>query len=69
MLGALNCPFGTGHTGVADEHQITREYMDDFALTSQIRPAAAIDAGHFQSQIGTGAGETRPGGFCRRRTS
>ncbi|MFC3612249.1 acetyl-CoA C-acyltransferase family protein [Lutimaribacter marinistellae] len=56
MLGALNCPFGTGHMGVtaenvADEHQITREQMDDFALTSQTRAAAAIEAGLFESQI------------------
>ncbi|MFC4218305.1 acetyl-CoA C-acyltransferase family protein [Pseudophaeobacter arcticus] len=56
MLGALNCPFGTGHMGVtaenvADEHQITREQMDEFALASQTRAAAAIAAGHFNSQI------------------
>ncbi len=56
MLGALNCPFGTGHMGVtaenvADEHQVTREQMDEFALTSQTRAAAAIEAGFFQSQI------------------
>lgn len=56
MLGALNCPFGTGHMGVtaenvADEHDITREAMDAFALTSQQRTAAAIAAGHFASQI------------------
>ncbi len=56
MLGALNCPFGTGHMGVtaenvADEHQITREDMDGFAITSQTRAAAAIEAGHFESQI------------------
>ncbi len=56
MLGALNCPFGTGHMGVtaenvADEHQVTREQMDAFALTSQTRAAAAIEAGYFQSQI------------------
>ena len=56
MLGALNCPFGTGHMGitaenVADEHDITREQMDAFALESQQRAAAAIEAGHFQSQI------------------
>ena len=56
MLGALNCPFGTGHMGVtaenvADEHDITREAMDAFALTSQQRAAAAISAGHFASQI------------------
>ncbi|WP_170755394.1 acetyl-CoA C-acyltransferase family protein [Ruegeria lacuscaerulensis] len=56
MLGALNCPFGTGHMGVtaenvADEHQVTREQMDEFAMTSQTRAAAAIEAGYFQSQI------------------
>ncbi len=56
MLGALNCPFGTGHMGVtaenvADEHQVTREQMDAFALSSQTRAAAAIEAGYFQSQI------------------
>ncbi|MBO9452264.1 acetyl-CoA C-acyltransferase family protein [Tropicibacter sp. R16_0] len=56
MLGALNCPFGTGHMGVtaenvADEHQITREQMDEFAMASQTRAAAAIEAGHFESQI------------------
>lgn len=56
MLGALNCPFGTGHMGitaenVADEHQITREQMDGFAMTSQARAAAALEAGYFQSQI------------------
>ncbi|GAB5432819.1 MAG: acetyl-CoA C-acyltransferase family protein [Epibacterium sp.] len=56
MLGALNCPFGTGHMGVtaenvADEHEITRAQMDEFALVSQTRAAAAIEAGYFQSQI------------------
>lgn len=56
MLGALNCPFGTGHMGVtaenvADEHEITREQMDEFALASQTRAAAAIEAGYFKSQI------------------
>ncbi|SHK35457.1 acetyl-CoA C-acetyltransferase [Shimia gijangensis] len=56
MLGALNCPFGTGHMGitaenVADEHDITRAQMDAFALASQNRAAAAIEAGYFQSQI------------------
>ena len=56
MLGALNCPFGTGHMGVtaenvADEHDITREQMDEFALASQTRAAAAIEAGYFASQI------------------
>ncbi|KPP83426.1 MAG: acetyl-CoA C-acetyltransferase [Rhodobacteraceae bacterium HLUCCO07] len=56
MLGALNCPFGTGHMGVtaenvAGEHQISREEQDAFALESQQRAAKAIEAGHFQSQI------------------
>ncbi len=56
MLGALNCPFGTGHMGVtaenvADEHEITREQMDAFAMASQTRAAAAIEAGYFKSQI------------------
>ncbi|MEO0861925.1 MAG: acetyl-CoA C-acyltransferase family protein [Pseudomonadota bacterium] len=56
MLGALNCPFGTGHMGVtaenvAAEHGITRADQDAFALTSQTRAAAAIAAGHFGDQI------------------
>jgi acetyl-CoA C-acetyltransferase len=56
MLGALNCPFGTGHMGVtaenvASEHQVTREEQDAFALTSQQRAAAAIEEGRFDSQI------------------
>jgi acetyl-CoA C-acetyltransferase len=56
MLGALNCPFGTGHMGitaenVAAEHQVTRQQQDDFALTSQTRAAAAIKAGYFDAQI------------------
>lgn len=56
MLGALNCPFGTGHMGVtaenvAAEHGITREMQDAFAVTSQERAAAAIEAGYFDSQI------------------
>lgn len=56
MLGALNCPFGTGHMGVtaenvAREHGITREDQDAFALTSQTRAAAAQAAGFFDDQI------------------
>jgi acetyl-CoA C-acetyltransferase len=56
MLGALNCPFGTGHMGVtaenvASENDVTRDQMDAFALESQNRAAAAIEAGHFASQI------------------
>jgi acetyl-CoA C-acetyltransferase len=56
MLGALNCPFGTGHMGitaenVAAEHDVTRDQQDAFALASQTRAAAAIDAGYFKEQI------------------
>jgi acetyl-CoA C-acetyltransferase len=56
MLGALNCPFGTGHMGitaenVAAEHQITRAAQDAFALESQERAAAAVGGGRFDEQI------------------
>lgn len=56
MLGALNCPFGTGHMGVtaenvAREHDISRADQDAFALASQERAAAAIEAGYFDEQI------------------
>ena len=56
MLGALNCPFGTGHMGVtaenvSREHDITRAAQDEFAFESQNRAAAAISAGHFKDQI------------------
>ncbi|SFD65727.1 acetyl-CoA C-acyltransferase family protein [Roseivivax sediminis] len=56
MLGALNCPFGTGHMGVtaenvSDEHQISREDQDAFAMESQRRATAARDAGYFKDQI------------------
>ncbi|MEO1795413.1 MAG: acetyl-CoA C-acyltransferase family protein [Pseudomonadota bacterium] len=56
MLGALNCPFGTGHMGVtaenvASEHQITRDDQDAFALESQTRAARALEQGLFDAQI------------------
>ena len=56
MLGALHCPFVTGHMGVtaenvAREHDITRQMQDEFAAESQRRAAAAIAAGHFKDQI------------------
>jgi len=56
MLGALNCPFGTGHMGVtaenvAAEHGISRADQDAFALESQRRAARALKAGHFAAQI------------------
>jgi len=56
MLGALNCPFGTGHMGitaenVASEHGVSRADQDAFAATSQTRAGAAIEAGRFDDQI------------------
>lgn len=56
MLGALNCPFGTGHMGitaenVSREHNVDRAAQDAFALESQNRAAAAQAAGYFDSQI------------------
>ncbi len=56
MLGALNCPFGTGHMGVtaenvAAEHGILREDQDAFAAESQTRAAKAIAEGRFADQI------------------
>jgi len=56
MIGALHCPFGTGHMGVtaenvAAEHQISREAQDAFAMESQTRAARAIAEGRFKDQI------------------
>ena len=56
MLGALSCPFGTGHMGVtaenvAAEHDISREAQDAFAMESQTRAAKAIAEGRFADQI------------------
>jgi acetyl-CoA C-acetyltransferase len=56
MIGALHCPFGTGHMGVtaenvAAEHGISRAAQDAFALESQTRAARAIAEGRFRDQI------------------
>lgn len=56
MTGALTCPMGTGHMGVtaenvAAEHDISRAAQDAFALESQNRARAAIEAGYFKDQI------------------
>ena len=56
MVGALTCPFGTGHMGVtaenvARDYNISREDQDAFAAESQRRALAAMDAGYFDSQI------------------
>ena len=56
MLGALHCPFGTGHMGItaeniAHENGVTRADQDAFALESQNRAATAIERGRFLDQI------------------
>ncbi len=56
MVAALHDPFGNGHMGVtaeniAGKYGFTREQQDAFALESHRRAAAAIEAGHFKSQI------------------
>ena len=56
MIGALTDPFSPNHMGITAENvaaqfAISREDQDAFALQSQRRAAAAIDAGHFKSQI------------------
>jgi len=66
MVGALTCPFGTGHMGVtaenvAREHDITREAQDAFAFESQNRAAKAISEGRFKDQITPVTVKTRKG--------
>jgi len=66
MVGALTCPFGTGHMGVtaenvAREHEITRAAQDAFALESQTRAAKAIAEGRFKDQITPVTLKTRKG--------
>lgn len=56
MVGALTDPFSPNHMGITAENiaeswHIGREEQDAFALESQHRAIAAIDAGHFKSQI------------------
>jgi acetyl-CoA C-acetyltransferase len=56
ILGALQDPFGHGHMGITAEniaakYGITREEQDAFAVETQRRAAAAIDAGYFKEQI------------------
>ncbi len=66
MIGALSCPFGTGHMGVtaenvAAEHDISREAQDAFAAESQKRAARAIEEGRFADQIAPFTIQTRKG--------
>jgi acetyl-CoA C-acetyltransferase len=66
MVAVLTDPFGVGHMGITAENLaakwgITREDQDAFAVESQRRAAAAIDAGHFKSQIFPIVKQTRKG--------
>ena len=56
MIGALNCPFGTGHMGVTAENisrelAISRQEQDEFAAESQKRALNAIKNNYFTDQI------------------
>lgn len=56
LMGILTDPFGCGIMGitaenVAEQWGVSREAQDAFALESQRRTKAAIDAGHFKRQI------------------
>ena len=56
MNAALHDPFGHGHMGITAEniavkYGIGREQQDAYAVESHRRAAAALDAGHFRSQI------------------
>ncbi|AXS79431.1 acetyl-CoA C-acyltransferase family protein [Dechloromonas sp. HYN0024] len=66
MVAVLTDPFGVGHMGITAEnlaakYGFTREDQDAFAVESQRRAAAAIDAGHFKSQIVPIVKQTRKG--------
>ena len=55
-LGILHDPFDTGHMGVTAEniaakYGFTREQLDEFALASHQKAAAAVDSGRFTEQI------------------
>jgi acetyl-CoA C-acetyltransferase len=56
MSAALHDPFGHGHMGVTAEniaarYGFTREQQDEFSIQSHKKAAAALEAGHFKSQI------------------
>ena len=56
VVGALTDPFNKIHMGItaenlAESHGISREAQDEFALESQRRAKAAVDAGRFDDEI------------------
>ncbi len=52
-LAAMHHPYGMGETAenVAERHHVSREDQDAFALESNRRAVAAIDAGRFRDEI------------------
>jgi len=55
-IGILSDPFDSGHMGmtaenIAEQYGFTREQLDQFALESHRKAAAAIEAGHLDEQI------------------
>lgn len=66
MVSTLTDPFGVGHMGItaenlAEKWGISREDQDAFAVESQRRATAAIEAGYFKSQIMPVVMKTRKG--------
>jgi acetyl-CoA C-acetyltransferase len=69
MVGALTDPFSPNHMGITAENiaeswHIGREAQDAFAVESQRRAVAAIDAGYFKSQIVPVELSAKQGGRC-----
>jgi 3-oxoadipyl-CoA thiolase len=52
-LAAMHYPYSMGETAenVAERWSVTRQRQDEFALRSQQRAVAAIEAGHFDHQL------------------
>ena len=55
-LGTLSDPFGSGHMGItaeniAEKYGFTRQQVDEFAVASHQKAAAAIEDGRFVEQI------------------
>jgi 3-oxoadipyl-CoA thiolase len=52
-LAAMHYPYSMGETAenVAERWSVTRQRQDEFALRSQQRAVAAIEAGHFDDQL------------------
>jgi acetyl-CoA C-acetyltransferase len=56
MVGALHDPFGHGHMGITAEniaakYGFTSQQQDEFALASQAKAIAALDAGRFKDEV------------------